>query len=81
MQEEHSNLQEMVSDLETAKDKLQASQKYAETLEKKAVKAEAERDDYQRKFSDSNEWIMSHLLQQVFAWWTYTVRVHAKILW
>lgn len=62
----------MVSDLETAKDKLQASQRYTDELERTILKVEAERDDYkaerddcQRKSSEANEWIMQHLNTQV----------------
>ena len=57
--DEHKNsLQDRLSDLETAKDKLQACQRYAEELE-------AERDDYKGKLSDSNELIMQRLHTQV----------------
>lgn len=62
---EHSSAQEKISDLETAEEKLQASQRYAEELEQKLAKVEAERDDYQRKSSDANEWIMQNLNTQV----------------
>ena len=59
------SLQDMASKLETAEDKLQASQRYAEELEQKVLKAAAERDEYQRKSIDANEWIMQHLHTQV----------------
>ena len=52
-------LQEQLSDTEDDKDKLQASRQHAERLE-------AEREEYQRKCADSNEWIMHHLCTQVY---------------
>ena len=58
LQKEHQTLQDRLSDFEAAKEKLQASQKYAEELE-------AERDDYKGKLSDSNELIMQRLRTQV----------------
>ena len=58
LEKENSSLHGQLSDLETAKSKLQASQMYAEELE-------AERDVYKGKLSDSNEFIMQCLRTQV----------------
>ena len=58
LETDNASLQEQFSDIEDSKDKLQACLQHTEKLE-------AERDDYQRRFEDSNEWIMHHLYTQV----------------
>ena len=58
LETDNASLQEQFSDIEGDRDKLQAFLQHTEKLE-------VERDDYQRKFADSNEWIMHHLCTQV----------------
>ena len=58
LETDNASLQEQFFDIEGDKDKLKAFLQHTEKLE-------VERNDYQRKFADSNEWIMHHLCAQV----------------